>query len=292
MATSSNPRSLELRDKLAKWLAILGKPHEAVIEALEQKWPLVPKQREYVEAFDRFLAAVEAGRFTEADAVRRRGEELVAQPGSSEPGQIGEFIQFDLDYLSALKRQAEAADSAAASREAQRSVGRRGVVLDRASMLDARTRSCTPGGSRPAEFDQRRATWISAAKKEPGAEPWAVSNMAFAKASPTREDAEGARRSPARPEEPPLPWAGRTIGIALVLAGRGADALGLPAATSCPARRPETFRARALEDAGRTDEACAEYARVLARYGQDKLVPLAVKDAKSHASALHCKPAP
>jgi len=297
-AVAANPRSRYWRDLQASALSALGKPVEAAVEVLTQKWATQPEdRRELAELDDRARLDLLLGHFDDARARLIALRALTRHELDADQHARFAAMRFDLATeagdLTEVAEVAEIADDYLRRRGAWISAS---SIVDEIAML---TVLRDAGRLSPAEFDARRATWLASHGELPGRARNEVWLAAWVRPARTPEAAEAALAA-APPGD--LHVAVRSLadhaalGTLLLRAGRSAEAARYlaRAAHGCDGFLAPVAHVRAaaqlgqaLEATGDRAGACAAYQLVLHRWGAAGS-SVTVREAERRVTALGC----
>jgi serine/threonine-protein kinase len=298
----NGPRAYEF---LARALAALDRPVDAVRSALEQEWRLLPPDRRAsVELADRARLAMMQGDFAGAAASAAALHELVRDTRTE--------IEHAAPVLLLLDIYSETGDTARAGAVADEFRRERDAWIATRPLGDTSVNGALPrilatalraGKMSPGQYETARADWLREAEASLSPrwrrELWVP---AFAEPAETPEEARAALL--ALPAYAPLPsprdltMVDAAVGKVHALAGRTEDALPYlrRAAATCLLLDDPVARVRAQLALGEALEgtdagaACAAYAGVIGRWGEAKPRSRTAEQAKRRAKAMGCKP--
>ena len=293
-------------DLLAKALFALGRPMDAVLAALAQKWSRTPEAtRAGVEAVDRVSLAILAGRFDEAETRALELERAAAADPSLDAHARPALALVRIDEETGREADAaRVADQFMKSRDA--------FVSDPREEDFALAKDATPemnaalgraGRLGEAELAGRRAAWLTEWKGLAPTYRHYLWIHGFAKTAETPDDAKAALAALADyeplPAFRPLTFADGDIGRTYWLAGDKDAALPAleRAASSCvgldfpiAATRAQLFLGEVREAEGDKAGACSAYGTVLARWGVGAIRSRTARAAADRAASLGCPP--
>jgi len=298
----NGPRAYEF---LARALAALDRPVDAVRSALEQEWRLLPAERRpSMELADRARLAMMQGDFTGAEASAAALRDLVR--GARTEIEHATPVLLLLDIYSETgdePRAGAVADEFRRERDAwiaARAIGDTSVNGALPRILAASRRA---GKMSSREYEMARADWLRDAEASLPPlwrrELWVP---AFAEPAETPEEAVAALAAlPAYAPLPPprdLTMIDAAVGKVYELGGRASDAIPYlrRAAATCLVLDDPVARVRAqlaLGEALETSDAaaaCAAYVAVIARWGDARPRSRSADEARRRLRAMRCKP--
>jgi hypothetical protein len=292
-AISLSPKAVELRQTWVDRLSARNRPYDTLLDALHAKWALVEKDKEYVEALDRFRLAWASGRYSEADGQRAALDRLVQRPDASHD-MVATIVRAETGFLADLGRYREAAElgnallrradawPGATWEDGDHVIGFSRFLFDGYRWRD--------GLMTREQYGEKRRLFVDWGKKH-STDRWLRWQFAY-DCSVDSVEAEAALAN--RPDDKPPPQQRTAVAVCEAFAGRGADALStLQKASSCDSEEKWLALpvAVAFESAGQVKEACKRFNEIIDLAGKDKLMPVFVKRARERVAALHCKPA-
>jgi serine/threonine-protein kinase len=306
MKAADPAASLGYRE-LARALASLGHPPDAVLDELGRAWSRgMPSRRQVTELSDRVNVDTLRGHLGDAEQEARELEGAVADdPGSGSHAHVA--------YVLALL-ELEMGRTADAAATAQTYLDRvptwipdpsgndETILVDPTPLMAAIVRRA--GRDDAAGERRRRDAWIAETRARTA--PFFQRAMWFpAYALPAETSADADEALAALPNYEPLParrifsLPDALLGKVYLLAGRPADALPHleRGAAACRALDEPILHVRAHYDLGRAREAtgdkagaCSAYAAVLARWGDAKPRSVTADAARARVKALACPP--
>ncbi|MFS8066886.1 MAG: hypothetical protein ACMG6S_10995, partial [Byssovorax sp.] len=282
----------------AHMLYALGKPREAVAEALRQRWVRLdpPAAREEEELHDSALLAAAYGDFEAARTQAAEGLQRADAHSTLEAHARFALLWTEIELE--MGRGAAAAAVASGFLE-RRDAWHRGVPTDDPTMYLARVVARTRAPS-ASEVRATRDAWVRAAMPVTPLQKAEVWGVAYAEGIERADEA--AEALAARPEGARWPIFHQpldaSLGRALWLGGQRDAALPHLSRTFTRCDRfPTLFAtarsdllfARALEDQGERGRACAVYQTVLARWHHAKPRSVTADEARRRGLALRCE---
>jgi serine/threonine-protein kinase len=294
---SSSPRAGSWYDHRAAALYALGRPPEAVLEAFRMRWALLPaSRRRSVELHDRARLAMANGRFDEADALARDGEQEVETATSA--ALHGRYTWIRIQVAREIGKPKDAALMAQrflARKEAWVSAG---MEIDPTVLL---LRVMEGGGLiTHDERVRRQAEWLTKAERASThglrLELWKA--QYFDGVERSDEASEALALLPKYgPVTPTRHSKMSFLGPMYLRAGRPAEAIPLlkEVAYSCEALGAPMFHehtvaqlGEALEQTGDVAGACSAYRRVLATWGKARPRSVTAEKVRARVAALRC----
>ena len=298
----NGPRAYEF---LARALAALDRPVDAVRSALEQEWRLLPAERRpTVELADRARLAMMQGDFTGAAASAVALHDLVRGTRTE--------IEHAAPVLLLLDVYSETGDAARAGAVADEFRRERDAWIATRPLGDTSVNGALPrilaasrraGKMTAGQYEAARGEWLSEAEASLPPlwrrELWVP---AFAEPAETPEEARAALAAlPAYSPLPPprdLTMIDAAVGKVHALVGRAEDAIPYlrRAAATCLVLDDPVARVRAQLALGEALEgtdaagACAAYAGVIARWGEARPGSKTAEEARRRAKAMKCRP--
>jgi tetratricopeptide (TPR) repeat protein len=287
-AIDMNPRSVDLRSAWIQRLDSRDKPYELILEAEKKKWELLERDRDITELNDRFDLAITKGRYAETRRLRTElGKRL--DRGDVPPELAAKIMRREIEYLLQIGRTAEAAD--AAERYLRRLEAWSELQLVQLQSVEAWTALWKAGRMSKAERDRniegarRGLTAIFSQILPPNEAAWAVWRFTLPPVLEEDEARAAVATAPARPVpvQARTPFAEMEIAAGEVAAGLADMTLG-----PCNVLEPSTLHAFALAETGRKDDACTEYAALIARREKGAPPSTLAKRFLERLDALHC----